>query len=166
MNTSGTACCSGTGSKAHPKSPRGWNITYLAAMTILAVFWWLAYSRILPVAHRLVFGLPGMAPESRLGAALEFFIYDTVKILLLLAALIYIIAWMRASLNIERVRDRLAGKRRGLGCFLGALFGSITPFCSCSGIPLFLGFAAARIPMGITMSFLITSPLINEIAVA
>lgn len=71
---------------------------------------------------------------------------------------------MRASLNIERVRDRLAGKRRGLGCFLGALFGSITPFCSCSGIPLFLGFAAARIPMGITMSFLITSPLINEIA--
>ena len=88
MNTSGTACCSGTGSKAHPKSPRGWNITYLAAMTILAVFWWLAYSRILPVAHRLVFGLLGMAPESRLGAALEFFIYDTVKILLLLAALI------------------------------------------------------------------------------
>jgi len=83
MNTSGTACCSGTGSKAHPKSPRGWNITYLAAMTILAVFWWLAYSRILPVAHRLVFGLLGMAPESRLGAALEFFIYDTVKILLL-----------------------------------------------------------------------------------
>ena len=166
MNTSGTACCSGTGSKAHPKSPRGWNITYLAAMTILAVFWWLAYSRILPVAHRLVFGLLGMAPESRLGAALEFFIYDTVKILLLLAALIYIIAWMRASLNIERVRDRLAGKRRGLGCFLGALFGSITPFCSCSSIPLFLGFAAARIPMGITMSFLITSPLINEIAVA
>ena len=118
MNTSGTACCSGTGSKAHPKSPRGWNITYLAAMTILAVFWWLAYSRILSVAHRLVFGLLGMAPESRLGAALEFFIYDTVKILLLLAALIYIIAWMRASLNIERVRDRLAGKRRGLGCFL------------------------------------------------
>ena len=106
-------------------------------MTILAVFWWLAYSRILPVAHRLVFGLLGMAPESRLGAALEFFIHDTVKILLLLAALIYIIAWMRASLNIERVRDRLAGKRRGLGCFFGALFGSITPFCSCSGIPLF-----------------------------
>ena len=88
MNTSGTACCSGTGSKAHPKSPRGWNITYLAAMTILAVFWWLAYSRFLAVAFLLVFGLLGMAPESRLGAALEFFIFDTVKILLLLAALI------------------------------------------------------------------------------
>ena len=131
----------------------------------LAVLWWLAYSYILPASHWLVFGLFGMNPESHLGASLEFFIYDTVKILLLLVALIYGIAWIRASLNVERVRDYLAGKRRGLGYFLGALFGSVTPFCSCSSIPLFLGFTTARIPIGITMSFLITSPLINEIAV-
>ena len=156
MNAKNTACCSGTKPNAHLNTPRGWNTKYLTVMTALAALWWLAYSRILPASHRLVFGLLGMAPDSHLGAALEFFIYDTVKILLLLAALIYAIAWVRASLNIERVRDYLAGKRRGLGYFLGALFGSVTPFCSCSSIPLFLGFTMARIPVGITMSFLIT----------
>lgn len=165
MNAKNTACRSGTKSNAQLNTPRGWNTKYLTVMTALAALWWLAYSRILPASHRLVFGLLGIAPDSHLGAALEFFIYDTVKILLLLAALIYAIAWVRASLNIERVRDYLAGKRRGLGYFLGALFGSVTPFCSCSSIPLFLGFTMARIPVGITMSFLITSPLINEIAV-
>ena len=88
-----------------------------------------------------------------------------MKILLLLTLLIYAIAWLRASMNTERVRDYLVGKRRGLGYLLGASFGAATPFCSCSSIPLFLGFTTARIPIGITMSFLITSPLINEIAV-
>ncbi|EPQ3700118.1 permease [Pseudomonas aeruginosa] len=87
------------------------------------------------------------------------------EILLLLTMLIYVIAWLRASMNTERVRDYLVGKRRGLGYLLGASFGAATPFCSCSSIPLFLGFTTARIPIGITMSFLITSPLINEIAV-
>ncbi|WP_234547901.1 permease [Pseudomonas putida] len=84
---------------------------------------------------------------------------------MLLTMLIYVIAWLRASMNTERVRDYLVGKRRGLGYLLGASFGAATPFCSCSSIPLFLGFTTARIPIGITMSFLITSPLINEIAV-
>ncbi|MCL1915632.1 MAG: permease [Desulfovibrionaceae bacterium] len=144
---------------------KGWNIRYFAVVALLAALWWLAYSYILPAAHWLLFGLFGLAPDSHAGEALEFFIYDTVKILLLVVALIYGIAWMRAALNVERVRDYLAGKRRGLGYFLGALFGSVTPFCSCSSVPLFLGFTMARIPIGITMSFLITSPLINEIAV-
>ncbi len=158
-------CCAGVKPAVQEKSPRGWNIKYLAAILALGVLWLLAYSGILPASHWLVFGLLGMAPESHWAASLEFFIYDTVKILLLLAALIYAIAWIRASLNVERVRDCLAGKRRGFGYLLGVLFGAITPFCSCSSIPLFLGFTTARIPIGVTMSFLITSPLINEIAV-
>ena len=147
------------------KTEKTWNRNYLVTIAILAALWWIAYSCILPVSNWLVFGLLGLVPDSHLGLSLEFFIYDTVKILLLLAALIYGIAWIRASLNVERVRDYLAGKRRGLGYFLGATFGAVTPFCSCSSIPLFLGFTTARIPIGITMSFLITSPLINEIAV-
>ncbi len=147
------------------ENAKDWNIKYLTAAAVLAGLWWLAYSSISPASHWLVFGLIGLSHESHFGTALEFFIYDTVKILLLLAALIYAIAWIRSSLNVERVRDCLAGKRRGFGFFLGALFGAVTPFCSCSSIPLFLGFTAARIPIGITMSFLITSPLINEIAV-
>jgi uncharacterized membrane protein YraQ (UPF0718 family) len=79
--------------------------------------------------------------------------------------MIYAIALIRASMNVERVRDYLAGKHKGVGYLLGSSFGAITPFCSCSSIPVFLGFTSAGIPVGITMSFLITSPLINEVAV-
>ena len=100
-----------------------------------------------------------------MGDSVEFFFYDTAKILLLLVLMVYVIAWLRAGMHVERVRNYLMGKGRGVGYFLGAGFGAITPFCSCSSIPLFLGFTTARIPLGITMSFLITSPLINEIAV-
>ena len=165
--SSGFCCASPgpVGSAPGGSASRTWNFRYLAVIAALAALWWLAYSCILPASHWLVFELFGLAPDSRLGLSLEFFIYDTVKILLLLLALIYAIAWLRASMNVERVRDYLAGKRRGLGYFLGAVFGAATPFCSCSSIPLFLGFTTARIPIGITMSFLITSPLINEIAV-
>lgn len=144
---------------------RGWNAKYLAAMTVLAALWLLAYRSVLPLSHWLVFDALDVASGTHVAASLEFFLYDTLKILLLLTALIYAIAWLRASLNVGRVRDVLAGKRRGFGYVLGALFGAVTPFCSCSGIPLFLGFTTARIPVGITMSFLITSPLINELAV-
>ncbi|MDL2267366.1 permease [Desulfovibrio sp. OttesenSCG-928-G15] len=147
------------------KAGGNWNVRYFAIVIALSALWCLVYSYIFDAAHWLVFGLFGFAADSHAGASLEFFLYDTVKILMLLVALIYAIAWIRASLNVERVRDFLAGKRRGFGYFLGALFGSVTPFCSCSSIPLFLGFTTARIPVGITMAFLITSPLINEIAV-
>lgn len=142
-----------------------WNTRYFIKMLFLAALWWLLYSHALPAASWLAFDALSLERGSHLGAAIEFFIYDTVKILLLLVALIYALAWVRASLNVERVRDFLAGKRRGFGYFLGSFFGSVTPFCSCSSIPLFLGFTTARIPIGITMAFLITSPLINEIAV-
>lgn len=144
---------------------RLWNLRYFAGITALAALWWLVYTHILPALNWLVFGLFGFAPDSHAGASLEFFLYDTGKILLLLVMLIYAVAWIRASLNVERVRDYLTGRRRGLGYLLGAIFGAATPFCSCSSIPLFLGLTTARIPIGITMSFLITSPLINEIAV-
>ena len=166
-NPTSGCCCSSPSpiSPAPDGDAKGWNLRYFAVIAGLAALWWLAYSYILPASNWLVFGLFGIAPESHLGLSLESFIYDTVKILLLLVALIYGIAWVRASLNVERVRDYLARKRRGLGYFLGATFGAVTPFCSCSSIPLFLGFTTARIPIGITMSFLITSPLINEIAV-
>ncbi len=141
-----------------------WNTKYLTTFAVITVFWWFIYIHILDVSHALVKAM-GLDTEKHLGAALQFFFYDTVKILMLLVALIYILAALRASLNAERVRDYLAGKGRSVGYFLGSLFGSITPFCSCSSIPLFLGFTMARIPVGITMSFLITSPLINEIAI-
>jgi uncharacterized membrane protein YraQ (UPF0718 family) len=107
----------------------------------------------------------GLSKETKLGDALHFFIEDTTKIFFLLLVMIYVIALIRASMNVERVRDYLAGKHKGVGYLLGSSFGAITPFCSCSSIPVFLGFTSAGIPVGITMSFLITSPLINEVAV-
>lgn len=117
------------------------------------------------LADWLIYDLFGLASSTKLGEALHFFVEDTTKIFALLLVMIYSIAWLRASLNVERVRDYLAGKHRGVGYMLGAGFGAVTPFCSCSSIPVFLGFTSAGIPVGITMAFLLTSPLINEVAV-
>ncbi|MBU2239459.1 MAG: permease [Gammaproteobacteria bacterium] len=117
------------------------------------------------LADWLTFILFGLSPNSKLGDAVHFFIEDTTKIFFLLVIMIYFIALLRASLNIERVRDYLAKKNRFIGYLTGSVFGAITPFCSCSSIPVFLGFTSAGIPVGITMSFLLTSPLINEVAV-
>lgn len=117
------------------------------------------------LADFLAFTLFGLAPDSKLGGAVHFFIEDTTKIFFLLVVMIYFIALIRASLDIERVRDYLAEKNRFIGYVMGSIFGAITPFCSCSSVPIFLGFTSAGIPVGITMSFLLTSPLINEVAV-
>ncbi|GAB3112019.1 permease [Aestuariicella hydrocarbonica] len=117
------------------------------------------------LASLLVYTLAGLSAESRLGQSLHFFVEDTTKIFFLLVVMIYSIALLRASLNVEKVRDFLANRHKFVGYVSGSLFGAITPFCSCSSIPVFLGFTSAGIPVGITMAFLLTSPLINEVAV-
>jgi len=104
-------------------------------------------------------------PASHFGKSFHFFIEDTTKIYVLLIIMIYTVAVLRASMNIDRVRNYLVDKNRLFGYIIGATFGAVTPFCSCSSIPLFLGFTQAKIPIGITMSFLITSPIINEVAI-
>lgn len=117
------------------------------------------------LADWLVYGLLGLSPENHWASSLQFFIEDTTKIFAMLFVIIYIIGYARAALDVERVRDYLHKRHRFIGYVAAAVFGAITPFCSCSSIPLFLGFTAARIPIGITMAFLITSPMINEVAV-
>lgn len=117
------------------------------------------------LATWLTYGIFNLDPNTKLADAVHFFIEDTTKIFALLVLMIYVIAVVRASLNVERVRDYLAGKNRFVGYFMGSVFGAVTPFCSCSSIPVFLGFTSAGIPVGITMAFLITSPLINEVAI-
>lgn len=117
------------------------------------------------LADWITYGLLGLPSNTKLADAIHFFVEDVSKIFALLLVMIYIIALLRASLRVEKVRDFLAGKHRGLGYLLGSGFGAITPFCSCSSIPVFLGFTSAGIPVGITMAFLLTSPLINEVAV-
>ncbi|MCG3728135.1 permease [Vibrio cincinnatiensis] len=117
------------------------------------------------LATWLTYDMLALDPSTKLADTLHFFIEDTTKIMALLVVMIYVIALFRASLNVEQVRQYLAGKKRVYGYFTGSFFGAITPFCSCSSIPVFLGFTSAGIPLGITMAFLITSPLINEIAI-
>lgn len=107
------------------------------------------------------FGLQG-----RLAEAVHFFLYDTIKIWFLLITIIFVVSFLRTWMNTEMVRAYLAGKKEFTGNVLAALFGIITPFCTCSAIPLFLGFLQARIPVGVTFSFLISAPLNNEIAIA
>lgn len=117
------------------------------------------------LADLIVYRWFNFSENDQWAGVVHFFIEDTTKIFFLLIIMIYVIGLLRAGLNTERIRVFLQGKNRFLGYFLGAGFGAVTPFCSCSSIPLFLGFTQARIPIGITMSFLITSPIINEVAV-
>ncbi|MDD3342528.1 MAG: permease, partial [Sulfurospirillaceae bacterium] len=114
----------------------------------------------------LVYGLFGMDKDSAMGSSLHFFIFDTIKIYILLVFIIFVVSFLRTYFNTDKVRVYLQGKSEFTGNILAALFGIITPFCSCSAIPLFLGFMQARIPLGITFSFLISSPMNNEIAIA
>lgn len=117
------------------------------------------------LADRLTYSVFNLTPGTPVGSGVHFFIEDTSKILVLLVCLIYAIAFIRASLSVDKVRDYLQGKHKGVGYFLGSTFGAITPFCSCSSIPLFMGFVSAQIPIGVTIAFLITSPLVNEVVV-
>ena len=97
---------------------------------------------------------------------IHFFSYDTVKITLLLTAIIFVVTVLRSFMSIERTRALLGGRRQGIGNVLAASLGVVTPFCSCSAVPAFIGFVSAGVPLGVTMSFLIASPLINEVAIA
>ncbi len=116
-------------------------------------------------AHYLVYDLFGMEQEARLSDVLEFFIYDTIKIFLLLSVIIFVVSVIRSYFPPERTKRILSHKREFIGNILAALLGIVTPFCSCSAVPLFIGFVEAGVPLGVTFSFLISSPMVNEVAV-
>ncbi len=118
-------------------------------------------------ADWLVFSIIGLDNETAFGSAVNFFVYDSIKILLLLFLISALMGIVNAYFPVERLRNYLSSHRLyGLQYLLASLFGAITPFCSCSSIPLFIGFVKGGIPLGVTLSFLITSPLVNEVAVA
>ena len=119
------------------------------------------------IADKIAYNLLGLLKGSHLGDAVNFFLYDSLKILILLLIINYFMAILRHYLPVEKLRDFLASRKwYGFDYFLAAIFGTITPFCSCSSIPLFIGFLEAGIPLGVTLSFLIVSPLVNQVAVA
>lgn len=118
-------------------------------------------------ADWLIYTVVNLDAESNLGTALNFFVYDTLKILILLFVIVFVMGIVNAYFPVERLRDFLNKKKLyGLEYLISSLFGAVTPFCSCSSVPLFIGFVQGGIPLGVTFSFLITSPLVNEIAIA
>ncbi|PRM99507.1 permease [Aliarcobacter cryaerophilus] len=113
-----------------------------------------------------VFDNLGLEKGSHLGEALHFFIYDTIKIFILLITIIFLVTFLRSYFPVEKIRDYLVGKHKLIGHIFAAFFGILTPFCSCSAIPLFLGFLQARIPLGVTFSYLISAPLSDAVVIA
>jgi uncharacterized membrane protein YraQ (UPF0718 family) len=114
----------------------------------------------------ITYSIMGLKADTPLAAAVNFFIYDSVKVTLLLAVIVFFVAIVRTFVTPNRVRAWLGGRREGVGNVLAALLGVPTPFCSCSAVPLFIGFVKSGVPLGVTFSFLIASPLINEVAAA
>ncbi|MEP0365739.1 MAG: permease [Cyclobacteriaceae bacterium] len=118
-------------------------------------------------ADWLIYTVFGIGSATHLGTALNFFVYDTLKILILLFVIVFLMGIVNSYFPIERLRDFLQRKKLyGLQYLLASTFGAITPFCSCSSVPLFIGFVQGGIPLGVTLAFLITSPLVNEVAIA
>ncbi|HLP77307.1 MAG TPA: permease [Candidatus Paceibacterota bacterium] len=131
---------------------------------VTLVVWWLVYRNLAAFASWFTYLACGLAKESRLGSAVEFFVYEAPKVIMLLVLVVFGVGILRSFFTPERTRRILAGKRESVGNVLAALLGIVTPFCSCSAVPLFIGFVTSGVPLGVTFSFLVSSPMVNEVA--
>jgi uncharacterized membrane protein YraQ (UPF0718 family) len=140
---------------------------YLMGTVVLIAIWGLLYSNLAGFADwftTILSRLTGFALDSHLGNAVTFFVFETPKVLMLLTLVVFFVGIVRSFFTPERTRAILAGKRESVGNVLAAGLGIATPFCSCSAVPLFLGFVTTGVPLGVTFSFLISAPMVNEIA--
>jgi len=129
-----------------------------------AAAWWLVYRHLGAFAEWFTYDLLDLAAGSRLASGVEFFVFDAPKVLMLLTVVVFGVGIVRSFFTAERTRRILAGKRESAGNVLAALLGVVTPFCSCSAVPLFIGFVTTGVPLGVTFSFLISAPMVNEVA--
>jgi len=137
----------------------------LLRLALGAMAWLALYAAAAPFAAWLTSGALGLDPRSRVGSAVQYFAYDAPKVLLLLVGVVYLVGIVRTFFTPERTRALLAGRRETVGNVLASLLGIVTPFCSCSAVPLFIGFVESGVPLGVTFSFLIAAPMVNEVAV-
>jgi uncharacterized protein len=147
--------------ETNPSRP-AWMLLLAAPLGI--ALWWLVYTHLAAFSQFLTYRLMPFAPGSHLGASVEFFLYDTPKVMMLLVLVVFGVGVIRSYFSPERTRALLAGRSLLAGNVLAALLGIVTPFCSCSAVPLFIGFVTAGVPLGVTFSFLIAAPMVNEIA--
>jgi uncharacterized protein len=143
---------------------RRWPETHPGPFLAIAATSWLAvYLALDPASEALVAALP-VDRTSHLGGALQFFLYDTPKVLLLLTGIVFVMGMVNSYFTPERTRALLAGRAEGVANVMAATLGVVTPFCSCSAVPLFIGFVQAGVPLGVTLSFLVAAPMVNEVA--
>jgi len=142
--------------------PAVWRWVAVTAIGLAA--WVLVYLGLKPFSRWFAFDLLSLAESSRIGSAVQFFVYDAPKVLMLLVLIVFFIGIIRTFFTPQTTRRILAGKRESAGNVLAAMLGIVTPFCSCSAVPLFIGFVTAGIPLGVTFSFLIAAPMVNEVA--
>jgi hypothetical protein len=141
---------------------RGW---WFALGGIVAAAAWVAiYLNLAGMARWATYGLAGLTPGTHLSSAVEFFLYEAPKVLMLLVVVVFGVGIIRSFFTPERTRRVLAGRRESAGNVLAALLGTVTPFCSCSAVPLFIGFVTTGVPLGVTFSFLVSAPMVNEVA--
>lgn len=138
-------------------------LRWLVVISAASLLWLATYSHLTEFADFILSSL-GLTRQTALGEALHFFFYDTPKVLLLLTGIVFVMGIIQTFFAPERTRALLAGKRVGVGNVLAASLGIVTPFCSCSAVPLFIGFLSAGVPLGVTFSFLISAPMVNEVA--
>jgi len=144
-----------------PETRRGRWLTLAGA----AVVWFALYELNEHLWDWVLYDGLGLDPAARATETIHFFVYDTIKITLLLVLIIFAVTFLRSYMSVERTRAMLGGRREGVGNVMAAGLGVVTPFCSCSAVPAFIGFVAAGVPIGVTLSFLIASPMVNEIAI-
>ena len=150
------------GTAATNQSRPAWMLLLAAPLGI--ALWWLIYTHLAAFSRLLTYRVLPFTPGSHFGASVEFFLYDTPKVMMLLVLVVFGVGVIRSYFSAERTRALLAGRSLLAGNVLAALLGIVTPFCSCSAVPLFIGFVTAGVPLGVTFSFLIAAPMVNEIA--
>ncbi len=136
---------------------------WLVGIPVATAIWFFLYSQLDNFAN-FILSLTGLTRDTHLGESVHFFFYDTPKVMLLLVGVVFFMGIIQTFFSPEKTRAVLSGKKLGVGNSMAALFGIVTPFCSCSAVPLFIGFLSAGVPLGVTFSFLISAPMVNEIA--
>jgi uncharacterized membrane protein YraQ (UPF0718 family) len=136
---------------------------FWVGVAVAALAWLVAWVLLAPAVDRLM-ALLGVDTTAGLGAAVAFFVFDLLKVLLLLVGVVTLVSFLRSFISPERVRRSLAGRNVAVGTAAAAGFGVVTPFCSCSAVPLFIGFVEAGVPLGVTFAFLVSAPMVNEVA--
>ncbi|MBI4799043.1 MAG: permease, partial [Desulfarculus sp.] len=148
---------------AGPGQPGLWR--YLAWGLPLLLVWWLLYQNLAPLSRAITHDLLGLERGGHLAESLAYFLYDAPKVLMLLLLVVFGVGLVRSFFSPEKTRALLAGRHEAVGNVMAAGLGIVTPFCSCSAVPLFIGFVSAGVPLGVTFSFLISAPMVNEVAV-